>query len=127
MLEPIHLKPTNIYLMFSKYPNVKVYLPGTILLLYRNEKRASVHRQRLTMAFTLMTTFNTQPATVSSLYVESQWHSIQMETFNIDTYRNNDRYTKYLELTCTGEKYDGVIERSQMPDILHVNIEIGKI
>ena len=37
MFEPIHLNPTNIYLMFSKYPNVKVYPPDTILLLYRIE------------------------------------------------------------------------------------------
>ena len=35
MFEPILLNPTNIYLRFSKYPNVKVYPPGTILLLYR--------------------------------------------------------------------------------------------
>ena len=35
MFEPLHLNPANIYLMFSKYPNVKVYPPGTILLLYK--------------------------------------------------------------------------------------------
>ena len=35
MFKPIHLNPTNIYLMFSKYLNVKVYPPGTILLLYK--------------------------------------------------------------------------------------------
>ena len=38
MFEPIHLNPANIYLMFSKYPNVKVYPPGTILLLYKKNK-----------------------------------------------------------------------------------------
>ena len=35
MFDPINLNPTNIYLMFSKYPNIKVYPLGTILLLYR--------------------------------------------------------------------------------------------